>query len=151
MPDDPRALAAQTLTQVALVVPDVEAASKAWAEALGVPVPEAHRTDSADRAHTAYRGTRTEARARLAFFRLGPVTIELIEPVGAPSTWDDGLAGSRVHHVAFHCADADAVAARLAEQGMPVVQTGDYEGGRYVYVDSREKLGVVIELLQDRP
>ena len=145
-------LADETLCQVALVVEDVEAASKAWAQALGVPTPEWHLTDPRGKAHTLYRGKPTEARAKLAFFRLGPVAIELIEPVGEPSTWHDGLAGpAAVHHVGFHVEDAEAVLERLRGQGMEVVQTGDYTGGRYVYVGSKRRLGVTLELLEACP
>lgn len=41
-------LAAETVCQVALVVKDIEKASKAWAEALGLPVPEASLTGPAE-------------------------------------------------------------------------------------------------------
>lgn len=142
-----------TLTQIAWVVDDIERASRAWAEALGVEVPKWSLTDPREQANTSYRGKPTEARAKLAFFRLGQVSIELIEPVGGPSTWRDGLGegGCRVHHVAFHVKDADRAVAHLQGQGAAVVQTGDYAGGRYVYLDTAERLGVVLELLADRP
>jgi catechol 2,3-dioxygenase-like lactoylglutathione lyase family enzyme len=145
-------LASEAVCQVALVVKNIEAAAKAWAEVLGVPVPEARLTDPASQAHTRYRGRPTEARAKLAFFRLGPVSIELIEPVGEPSTWHDGLRGpSAVHHIAFHVKDAAPVLERLAGLGLKAVQTGDYRGGRYTYVDAAARLGVTLELLEDRP
>jgi len=141
------------LTQIAFTVPDIEKASKAWAAALGVPVPEWHLTDPVEQAHTKYQGRPTPARAKLAFFNLGQVSIELIEPVDGPSTWRDGLeaVGYGVHHVAFHVEDADAAVARLGEQGVPVVQTGDYTGGRYIYLDAIKQLGVTLELLAKRP
>ena len=145
-------LAGEALCQVALVVRDIEAAATAWAETLGVPVPEARLTDPVEQAHTSYRGEPTAARAKLAFFRLGPVSIELIEPVGRPSTWHDGLRGpGAVHHLAFHVKDSRPVLQRLAALGLKVVQTGDYRGGRYTYVDSTARLGVALELLEDRP
>jgi len=145
-------LAAETLCQVAITVKDIEKASKAWAAALDLPVPEARLTGPAEETHARYHGRPTEAQARLAFFNLGPITLELIEPVGEPSTWRDGLAsGSAVHHLAWQVRDADAAAARLQAQGIPVAQTGDFRGGRYVYLDARERLGVTIELLGSRP
>ena len=140
------------LCQIALVVEDIEKASKAWAAALGVPVPPWSLTDTADKSHARYRGRPTEAQAKLAFLPLGQVTIELIEPVGKPSTWHDGLAGrSKVHHVAFHVADADQATRRLQDQGLDLVQTGDFTGGRYVYLDATAQLGTILELLADRP
>jgi catechol 2,3-dioxygenase-like lactoylglutathione lyase family enzyme len=142
-----------TLTQIAFTVPDIEKASKAWAAVLGVPVPAWHLTDPLEQAHTRYQGRPTPARAKLAFFHLGQVSIELIEPVDGPSTWRDGLdtVGYGVHHVAFHVEDADAAVAHLAKQGATVVQKGDYAGGQYIYIDSIKQLGVTLELLADRP
>jgi methylmalonyl-CoA/ethylmalonyl-CoA epimerase len=37
----------------------------------------------------------------------------------------------------------------LAEQGLPVVQRGDYKGGRYAYLDGQQKFGTVVELLEN--
>ncbi len=146
-------LAAETVCQVALVVKDIEQVSKAWAEALGLSVPEAHLTGPAEETGARYHGRPTAARARLAFFNLGPITIELIEPVGGPSTWRDGLGegGGAFHHLAFRVRDAERSVERLQAQGMKVVQTGDFPGGRYIYVDGRERLGVTLELLASRP
>jgi len=145
-------LAQETFCHVAIVVDDIERAAKAWAEALGVPVPQGQLTDPAEKAHTRYRGQPTDGRAKLAFFQLGPVTIELIEPVGGPSVWQERLdaAGPGVHHVAFQVRDADATVERLKGQGMDVVQTGEFTGGRYIYLDAAERLGVLLELLANR-
>jgi catechol 2,3-dioxygenase-like lactoylglutathione lyase family enzyme len=146
-------LAAETVCQVAIVVKDIEKTSKAWAEALGLPVPETHLTGPGEETHVRYRGKPTEARARLAFFDLGPITIELIEPVGEPSTWRDGLAGREAafHHLAFRVRDAERALQRLERQGMEVVQTGDFPGGCYIYVDAMKRLGTMLELLASQP
>ena len=72
--------------QVAIVVRDIEKTSKAWGEVLGVAVPPWRLTDPSAESHTQYRRKSTEARAKLAFFDLGQVKLELIESVGAPST-----------------------------------------------------------------
>ena len=92
---------------------------------------------------------RWDARAKLAFFDLGHVQLELIEPVGGPSTWQEFLdtKGEGVHHIAFNIEDMDAQVAMLEEKGMPLVQRGDFQGGCYSYIDSTAQLGVMIELL----
>jgi hypothetical protein len=35
----------------------------------------------------------------------------------------------------------------LGEQGIPVIQFGGWEAGRYAYMDSAAKLGTIFELL----
>ncbi len=139
------------VTQVAIVVKDIEAAIAAWSTLLGVPQPNVIVTDTVDQAHTEYKGRSTPARAKLAFFPLGQVTLELIEPLGEPSTWNDQLVahGQSLHHIAFQVKGMQARVDELTEHGMHLVQRGDYTGGRYAYVDGQERFGAVVELLEN--
>lgn len=144
-------LSTSVVCQVGLVVQDVEKSAKAYAELLGVEVPAWSLTDPEEVAHTRYRGQPSKARAKLAFFRLGSVSLELIEPVGGPSTWQDFLQarGEGVHHIAFEIEDMAGQVSLLAEHAMPLVQRGDYAGGEYAYIDSAAQLGVILELLRN--
>jgi catechol 2,3-dioxygenase-like lactoylglutathione lyase family enzyme len=137
--------------QVALVVKDIDKASEKYAQLFGVPKPDYIVTDELDKARTTYRDRPSPAQAKLAFFDLGKLRLELIEPLGEPSTWLDGLQanGESFHHLAFMVEDTQATVKAFEQQGVPVVQQGYYEGGMYTYVDSQEKYGVVFELLQD--
>ncbi|MBN1810088.1 MAG: VOC family protein [Planctomycetes bacterium] len=138
------------VVQAAIVVRDIEAKKKAWAEALGAPVPETVLTGPAEETNVRFEGGETEARAKLAFFRVGGISLELIEPVGRPSTWGKFLdeRGEGLHHIAFNVKGTDAIAAAMAEKGVPVQQAGEYKGGRYTYLDTTELLGCIVELLE---
>lgn len=144
-------LGTDEVVQVGLVVRDIEKASRAYAEILGTDVPQWFLTDTVDKAHTEFRGKPSEARARLAFFKLKNITIELIEPVGGPSTWREFLDqhGEGVHHLAFEIKGMDEKIKLLAGLGLPLVQKGDYEGGRYAYIDGTRHLSVILELLEN--
>ena len=144
-------LSSNVLTQVGLIVRDIEATSRAYADLLGMDVPRWFWTDSKDVAHTRYRGQPTQARAKLAFFSLGGVQLELIEPDGEPSTWQEFLDthGEGVHHIAFQIAGMADQVALLDGLGMPLVQSGEYTGGRYAYIDSAPQLKVILELLEN--
>ena len=37
----------------------------------------------------------------------------------------------------------------LTNKGIPLVQRGEYSGGRYAYMDGLSKLGAVLELLEN--
>ncbi len=39
--------------------------------------------------------------------------------------------------------------ASLEKEGVPLLQTGEYTGGRYAYLDGTKDLKVVIELLEN--
>jgi catechol 2,3-dioxygenase-like lactoylglutathione lyase family enzyme len=146
-----RDLGTDIVTQVAIVTSDIEAKARAWAELLGVPAPEIRETASAAETQIRYRGQPTPARAKLAFFRLGQVSLELIEPIDRPSTWGDQLDqhGDSLHHIAFRIEGMAEKLALLDDLGIPLVQKGEYKGGRYAYVDGIEKLGATLELLEN--
>jgi len=144
-------LGADIVCQVGVIVEDVDRVSRAWADLLGVGVPPARLTDGEALSHIRYRGERTDARAKLAFFDLGQVQLELIEPVGGPSTWREFLDrhGQGIHHIAFRIKGMDDVIARLEARDVPLVQRGDYTGGRYAYMDGVPRLGAILELLEN--
>ena len=144
-------LGTDVVCQVAVVVEDVEETSEAWAKLLGVEVPDWSMTDPPEMSHVKYKGETTEARAKLAFFDLGQVRLEIIEPVDRPSTWGDFFDehGQGLHHIAFFVEGMDEVLMALEDQGLTLVQRGDYTGGRYAYVDGTAQLGCILELLEN--
>ena len=145
------ALGTTTITQVGIIVRDIEAKARAWSQILGLPMPEIIITDSVDIAQTEYQGQRSTARAKLAFFHMGQVDLELIEPIGEPSTWKDQLDqhGDSLHHIALHIQGMPGKLAYLDSRGLPLVQRGEYTGGRYAYMDGVEQLGCILELLEN--
>ncbi len=141
-----------TVTQVAIIVRDIEKSARDFAEFLGLPVPPIKPTGAIDVALTRYRGKPSEARAKLAFFDVNQgLRLELIEPDEHPSTWREFLDkhGEGVHHIAFVVKGMKEKIGRLEAEGMPLVQTGEYKGGRYAYVDAVGKLKTIIELLEN--
>ena len=146
-----QALGTTTITQVGVIVADIEEKAKAWADVLGLPVPEIIITDAYELSQTEYQGQASLARAKLAFFNLGQVDLELIEPIDGPSTWKDQLDqhGDSLHHIAFVIDGMQQKIAYLNTKGIPLIQRGEYTGGRYAYVDGTGPLGTVLELLEN--
>lgn len=140
-----------TVVQVGVIVRDIETKARAWAEIFDLPVPNIIVTDTVDKAHTEYKGDSTPARAKLAFFNLGQVALELIEPLGGPSTWQEQLDqhGESLHHIAFFIKGMAEKVAYLEAKNIPLIQRGDYTGGRYAYMDGLSQLGLVLELLEN--
>ena len=64
------ALGTSTMTQVGMVVRDIEVAARASSEILGLPMPLISITDTVESAHTEYQGQPSTARAKLAFFHM---------------------------------------------------------------------------------
>jgi methylmalonyl-CoA/ethylmalonyl-CoA epimerase len=146
------ALQPGTLCQVGFIVNDIEASARRYAETFGLPQPPIIQTPGFDKAKTTVNGRPSEATAKLAFFKMGQLVIELIEPDEKPSVWRDFLdqKGEGVHHIAFRVDDTDATEAAFARLGVKTEQQGLYVdgSGMYTYLDSAPHLGVMIELLQ---
>jgi methylmalonyl-CoA/ethylmalonyl-CoA epimerase len=144
-------LGTKLITQIAILVHDIEKTSKAFGDFLGVEKPQWSITDSVDKAQTQYRGKPSEARAKLAFFDMGSLQLELIEPDHNPSTWRESLDknGEGPHHIAFEIEGMKDKIAALERNQMPLLQKGEYTGGRYAYIDTLRDLKVIIELLEN--
>ena len=77
---------------------------------------------------------------------MGPVTVELIEPVDQESPWAEFLRerGEGIFSLVFTVKDFDAHVERLAAEGMPIYHRGEYGSGRYAYFESQDKLGITL-------
>ncbi|MBF8378554.1 VOC family protein [Alicyclobacillus mali] len=144
-------LETRRVAQIGIIVRDIEAASAAWAKLLGCDVPKWHWTEAYEQARTEYQGQPTQARAKLAFFHLDNLDIELIEPDEHPSTWRAWLDehGESVHHIAFEVDGMAAHTESMTQAGLPLLQRGEYTGGRYAYFDGASSARAVIELLEN--
>ena len=145
-------LGTNVVTQVGILVHDIEKSIKDFAAILGVEEPGWILTGPIEETEGEYRGKPCDARAKLAFFHVGGnLTLELIEPDEKPSTWREDLDknGEGVHHLAFNINGMKQTIARLEANGIPLIQKGEYPGGRYAYMDSSKQLKTLIELLEN--
>jgi catechol 2,3-dioxygenase-like lactoylglutathione lyase family enzyme len=132
-------------------VKDIDKARKAWAQVLGMNVPEVSIAESHFTRPTLYKGNSSDAKAILAFLEMDNLQIELIQPLGGKSTWQDYLDkyGEGIHHIAFEVKNIDGVEKKFEIQGMPTVQRGGWDGGAYSYIDGSKDLGCILELLEN--
>jgi hypothetical protein len=146
--DDP---GMQKVVQIAIVVKDIETAAKHWAALLNKPVPEIRTTRPGNEVDVIYRGKPSNGQVKLTFFILGEVVIELLEPITEGTAWKEFLDehGEGVQHIGFKVVDVDKMSAELEKAGYPIIHKGRYDSddGTYIYYDTQDALGVVIELL----
>lgn len=145
----------KTMVQVAIVCRDVEATSKRWAATLGVEAPRITLTKPGHEVKVNFKGRPSDGQAKLAFLKAGQITIELIQPVGKDTSWQEFLDanGEGVQHVAFQVNDLDKTIQNFERTGAPVLHRGRYDSdnGSYVYMDTKKALGVTVELLHSDP
>jgi len=123
------------IVQVCILVKNIEKARALWAELLDAAEPPITET--------------SDGRVKLTFFNLENIDLELIQPISGPSNWQDFLekCGEGIHHIAFHVKKMDETLGKFRNMGIEVEQRGEFEGGGYVYMGSKDKLGAIIELL----
>lgn len=134
-----------------IVVGNIEDVYAQYAGIPGAKLTALKQTNGPDIAKVVYRGQSSPTVARQFFVTMGGLRTEVLEPDGHPSVWAEILrrqGGNSLHHMGFNVEDAAPVVRFFAEKGMGVLQTGNYIGGRYTYIDTLEALGMVIELLE---
>ena len=140
--------------QVGVVVRDMERSIKYLSEIFGIGPfrviewPPKDRTNIQKR----YYDEPGNFTARMAFTALGPIELELIQPLDGESIWADFLDehGEGIHHIRFNTTDHEAVIGYLAEQGIRVAQLGSglRPGTVWVNFDTQSKVGFTIEIMK---
>lgn len=139
------------VTQVAIIVKDIDKARKAWSTVLGIPEPAISIAESHSSRPTLYNGTPSDAKSKLAFLRMDNLQIELIQPLGGNSTWQEFLDknGEGIHHIAFEVKNIDNLEQEFKTIKMPTIQRGGWNGGAYSYINASADLGCILELLEN--
>jgi methylmalonyl-CoA/ethylmalonyl-CoA epimerase len=127
------------LHHVGVVVPSIAEAIPFYRDMLGYSVGKEHRLD--------------EQRVKVVFLTKDQSRVELLEPTDTES----GVARflkergrATMHHACFEVADLAGTLARLAAQGIELVDTAPRHGaeGMVAFLHPRAAGGVLIELLQ---
>lgn len=80
------------------------------------------------------------------------LAIELIEPLSGPSTYTEHLEhGDGIHHIGCYAYDDPrAVVEQYEAAGIPVIQSGRFEGVEFWYLDLTHELdGLILEIAAD--
>ena len=139
-------LAGHSVTHVGVAVRDTDEAAKAFAEILGVTVPEPF--DYKDAQYPPDSEWSMEAYIRLVSWRQDTIGMELLGAVGSPNPWSDYVErykGNAAQHIAINIGEGMAEAIGQLQQ-MGGTWTNGKEGGAYAYLDFSDQLGIVFEV-----
>ncbi|MFC2012196.1 VOC family protein [Chloroflexota bacterium] len=96
------------------------------------------------------KGKPTEIRLKMRFVNIGPLEIELIEPVSEcmQKKYLD-THGEGIHHIAFFVKDINEEVKRMVARGYKVVQRGwRPTSGGYAFFNTQESCGFMLEIIQ---
>jgi len=130
------------LAHVAVAVDDLAGARRVFSDLLGLPL--AHEETVAE------QGVHT-----VALDLADGGQIELLEPTGDDTPVGKFLAkrGAGLHHVAVVVDDLEAMLARLAEEGVALIDREPRVGAgghRIAFLHPKSTAGVLVELIQER-
>jgi methylmalonyl-CoA/ethylmalonyl-CoA epimerase len=135
--------------QVAVVVRDIEAAMRAYADEYGIGPWQVYEFNPETLSDFEVEGKPTNTAWRLAVAMLGNVQWELIEPLDDRNIYAEHLErhGPGLHHVAVGAPKPyrETMAAMTAK-GRRVIQSGIYNGVSFAYMSTDEDLGVITEI-----
>ncbi len=137
---EPRKLQLKTVDQISTAVKDIDKVIESWSSMFGI----------GPWSFTDIGGTDAKGRswkARMAFAYLGPVQIELVQPVEGrifQSRFLDTF-GEGLHHLGFYVDDVDGEVSKLLAQGAKLILT---DPGNFAYLESGGPGGVIFELMR---
>jgi len=141
-------LDSNVIMQVTIVVNDIEKTAKNISKLFGMDIPEIFTLAKLGKTYAEFQGVSTETQIKIANFEMGDVTLELIEPDDKPSTFKTFLEenGEGVHHLGLVVKDKEKAKKTLKENGIKVRYWGSYPGGSYHIADTKDFLGVFLNI-----
>ena len=149
-------IAGLELAQIGWVVPDIYAAVKFLANALGIAgFPQPQHIRAQDLAMTYYGELEAGEWLTTQTYN-GGTFIELIQPVSGKSMFHDYLTrypAGGTQHIAFRLpvGDFDRVTDDLREQGYAIISEVDHPIARMAFFDTYQTLGVATEIMGITP
>jgi len=135
--------------QIGIVVEDIDRAIEFYTSVFGFG-PFAVREVELD--DVIYRGRSCYCRQRNAFAQLGPIQIELIQPLEGESPHADFLMknGEGLEHLRFQVDNLNDMLVELGRRGIEPIYRKSFPhyGMAFAYVDSDKVGGVLFELMQ---
>ena len=142
--------------QIGIVVPDLTRATQLLTELFGIgPFRFIEWPNRADSKYH-FRGKEEPIKIRQAFTQVGPLELELIQPLeGEKNAYFEFLKqkGGGIHHILFEVENMDDAIRNLAADRVEVLQagTGIRPGTRWALLDTQALVGFLLELRQVAP
>ena len=142
------------IAQLGFVVPDLESAVEQFWKLFGIG-PWHFYTYGRPLVKTmSYRGRPAEYHMRIALSNIGQLRIELIQPLDGDTVYAEFVRehGYGIHHLGLLVEDMTQALARASEAGLKMTMDGAGFGrdgdGHYAYLDTEERIGTTLELIE---
>ena len=139
--------------QIGVVVKDLARATQLLTELFGIGPFRFIEWPNRPESKYFFRGKEEQIKIRQAFTQVGPLELELIQPLeGEKNAYYEFLEqkGGGIHHVLFEVENMDETVQNLAAHQVQVLQsgTGIRPGTRWTLLDTQALVGFLLELRQ---
>jgi len=151
----PAKIKAPRINQVALIVKDAQKTMENYWNILGIGPWSVFIFGPPFFHHQTFHGKPSQHKFKGAFTKVGPVDLELIEPLEGDTTYGEFLAehGEGIHHIRYFVDTVDEMDKHiqiLATHGFHSAMGGRFgEDGGYNYVDTVSGLKCILEMVKE--
>ena len=141
------------LHQVGIAVRDLEKSMEHYRNVFGIEPWETRDAGPSMISDMMYGGrpVKRPFRFRVALAMVGPMQLELIQPLEGELIYNDFLKehGEGLHHLGHvKVQNLDDAVQALEKAGFPCTQRGHVGGGGFAYMDTVKALGFILELIE---
>jgi methylmalonyl-CoA/ethylmalonyl-CoA epimerase len=142
------------IAQIAMIVKDLDQTVKHYHEIFGIGPWHFYTYGKPLVKMMSYHGRPSEYEMRVALSYFGPMRIELIELAQGETIYADFVEGHGygLHHLGVLVDDMPAALEQARAAGLEMIQDGSGFGsqgdGHYAYLDTQEKFGFTLELIE---
>jgi len=138
------------IIQIGIVVKDLDQAVKQYYEIFNAGPWDIYRYGPPEMKNITYRGKPAEWSAMIAFTWVGDRQLEIIQPLTGPNIYEEFLEtrGEGLHHIKEWVDDCQRVIDEYAKKGISVIQSGEFDGSSFYYLDTEPYLGINFEIVR---
>ncbi len=142
------------VAQLGFVVKDLDAAVEQYWKLFGVGPWHFYTYGAPLLKKMSYRGKKVDYRMRIALANIGPLRIELIQPLEGDTVYAEFVRehGYGIHHLGLLVPNMTEALAHAAEKGLEMTMDGAGFGrdgdGHYAYLETEALVGTTLELIE---
>ena len=152
--ENPKTFPITNIAQICILVPDLDKAIRNFQHRFGIGPWTLYTYDKKMVPHQTRHGEPTTYSSRIGLANVGPMRIELIQPLEGDTVYTDHIRkhGYGVQHLGVLTNDMQASLREAHEAGLEMTMDGSGFGldgdGHYAYLDTEDLVGVTFELIQ---
>jgi methylmalonyl-CoA/ethylmalonyl-CoA epimerase len=141
------------LIQIGIVVRDLDKALKSYHEIFNAGPWDIYTFGPPEMKNGTYRGKPSDWSALIGLAWIGDRQLEIVQPLQGPNIYYEFLEkkGEGLHHIKEWVDDPKKTIEAYKKKGISVIQSGEFDGGSFYYLETKPYLGITLEIVKGGP